>query len=406
MANAFLTPTKIVRESLRKLHQKIPFVGSINRGYDDQYAVKGAKIGSSLNIRLPNQFSVTESATMASESTATDIDEDSIPLTISSRMHVPMYFSGEELTLTIDEFSDRYIDPAMSVLAAKIESNVWTYAYKKVYNQVNGDGQALAFRHLLQAREILNNELVPQDKKRRLLLSSGHAVNLMDALKGQFNDSEELSMQMMEGTMGRIAGFDVLESSYTTDHTTGTAISGATGYLSNSATAQTGTSIIIDGGAQGTLLAGDIIEFEGVYDVHPETKVTRSRLKQFVVTGSTGGGTATLVTISPEIVATGHKQNVSNGIADNKILYKRGAGASELLNTSMAYHKDFCAVGFADLIMPNGVDFSAREVLDGISMRIVRDYDISSDKFPCRIDVLFGKEVIRPEMATRVHADG
>jgi hypothetical protein len=52
--------------------------------------------------------------------------------------------------------------------------------------------------------------------------------------------------------------------------------------------------------------------------------------------------------------------------------------------------------------MPKGVDFAHREVYDGISLRVVRNYDIVNDKFPCRIDVLFGYKTVRPAWACRV----
>jgi hypothetical protein len=63
---------------------------------------------------------------------------------------------------------------------------------------------------------------------------------------------------------------------------------------------------------------------------------------------------------------------------------------------SLLYHKEAFAFATADLVMPKGVDFAAREVMDGISMRIVRQYDINSDKFPCRLDVLYGYKTHPP----------
>jgi hypothetical protein len=69
---------------------------------------------------------------------------------------------------------------------------------------------------------------------------------------------------------------------------------------------------------------------------------------------------------------------------------------------NLAYHADAFTLGTADLEIPQGVDFAARESYDGISMRIVRAYDVSSDNFICRIDVLGGWATLRPELACRI----
>ena len=69
MANTLLTPTQATREALRILHQKLRFVGSISRQYDDSFAKKGAKIGTSLTIRLPNQYTVRTGATLTAQDT-------------------------------------------------------------------------------------------------------------------------------------------------------------------------------------------------------------------------------------------------------------------------------------------------------------------------------------------------
>jgi hypothetical protein len=150
---------------------------------------------------------------------------------------------------------------------------------------------------------------------------------------------------------------------------------------------------------------GDVITFAGVFRVHPETKVSTGVLQQFVVTANSGTS-ATSLAISPAVVATGATQNVSNTIADNSAVVKVAAGANELVNSSMVYHKDAFTFATADLVMPSGVDFAAREVMDGLSMRIVRQYAIATDTFPCRIDLLYGYKAIRPSLAARLHADG
>ena len=220
-------------------------------------------------------------------------------------------------------------------------------------------------------------------------------------LKGLFNDSAQVAKQYREGIIGRTGGFDHYENTHVGKHTTGTAAK-VTAYLSNGAT-QSGAAITVDTGTT-TFLIGDVITFAGVNAVHPETKADLGRLMQFVITANSGTS-ATSLAISPALVATGATQNVTTTVADNSAVVKVGAGASETLDTSMVFHKNAFTFATADLVMPQGVDFSAREVLDGVSMRIVRQYDITNDKFPCRVDVLYGYKAIRPSQACRIHAD-
>lgn len=397
MANTLLTPTAVTRKALMILHQKLTFIGAINRQYDSSFAKSGAKIGDSLKIRLPNEYTVRSGATLSTQDTA----ETSTTLQVATQKGVDLNFTSTDLTLSMDDFASRILEPAMSVLAANIEADALTMR-KDVYNIVDGDAAALTFRHIMQARQALNDNLAPPDNNRTVILSTGHEVTLVDALKGLFNDSANISKQYREGMMGRTAGFDFMSSTQMTDHQTGTAAKTTT-YLVNGAS-QTGSTLTVDGGTT-TLLKGDIITLAGVYRVHPETKVSTGQLQQFVVTADSGTN-ATSLAISPAITTSGARQNVSNSPADNAAIVKVGAGASETYSGSLAFHRDAFTFATADLVMPQGVDFSAREVYDGISMRVVRQYDINNDKFPTRLDVLYGFKTIRPQLACRIHADG
>lgn len=395
MANTLLTPTAVTRKALQILHQKLTFVGSINRSYDDSFAKSGAKIGDSLKIRLPNQYTVRTGATLSTQ----DTTESSVTLQVATQKGVDLNFTSSELTLSLDDFSSRVLEPAMAQLAASIEADALSM-YKDVYQTVDGDAAAVALTHFLTGRQYLNEALTPMGE-RSALLTPSHTAKLVDGLKGLFQDSAALAKQYREGSLGRLAGFDFSESSHLSTHTTGTAAK-TTGYLTNGAT-QSGASIVVDTGTT-TFKKGDVITIAGVNMVHPESKADMGRLQQFVVTADYAGGAGSIA-VSPAIVASGATQNVSSTAADNSAIVKVGAGASELMTNSMVYNKDAFSIAFADLVMPQGVDFSARENYDGVAMRVVRQYDINNDKFPCRLDVMYGYKTIRPQLAARIHAD-
>lgn len=392
MPNTILTPTAVTREALRVLHQKLNFVGNIVRDYDDSFAQKGAKIGDTIKVRLPNQYVVRSGATL----NAQDTTESSVSLQISQQKGVDLNFTSGELTLSLDDFSQRILEPAMSVLAANIEADALSMALD-VYQSVNNIGSAISLNKVLMGRKALNDALAPMDNQRTALLNTQDNVDLIDSLKGLFQDSEAIKKQYKEGIMGRTAGLDFYENTLLANQLTGTALS-ATTYTVNGAN-QTGSGVIVATGAT-TFKKGDVITFAGCNRVHPETKADTGVLQQFVITADHAGGAGTLQ-ISPAIVTSGGQQNVSASPTNGGAVVKVG-GASAIYKPSLVFHKEAFAFATADLIMPGGVDFAARETIDGLSCRIVRAYDINNDKFPCRLDILYGYKTLRAQLAARI----
>ena len=397
MSNTILTPTAVTREALRILHQKLNYVGSINRQYDDSFAKEGAKIGDTLKIRLPNQYTVRTGAALVAQDTA----ESSVSLQVGTQKGVDLNFTSVDLTLSLQDFSQRVLDPAMSVLAAAIEADAMSM-YKDVYQTVWNSGSALTMAHVLAGRKILQDALVPLDN-RTANLSTQPMVDLVTDSKSLFNAQGEISKQYKEGYVGRAAGFDFMENTLWPAHTRGAANTSYTVDTRTSALATDGTaysSFTVASGS-GSWNVGDVFTIANVYRVHPETKNSTSVLHQFVVTEALAG-TGTLK-FSPSIVLGGAKQNCTISSTSATAAITVAGTASGTDDTSLLYHKDAFAFATADLVMPKGVDFAAREVMDGISIRIVRQYDINSDKFPCRLDVLYGYKTIRPQLACRLH---
>lgn len=388
MANTILTPTAVTREALRVLHQKANFLGSINKQYDDSFAKTGAKIGDSLKIRLPNQYTVRTGITMAAQDTV----ETSTTLQVSTVKGVDLNFSSIDLTLSLDDFSKRILEPAMATLVAAIEADALTMR-RDVYQQANNTSAAITLANVLGGRKALQDALCP-DGDRTALLNTNDNVGLVDAVKGLFNDTSGISKQYKEGYMGRTAGFDFMENTHLSTQARGAGAS----YVVNGA-GQTGASIIIGTGT-GLVDVGSIVTFAGCNRVHPETKVDTGVLQQFVVT-STNATNATLIGISPAIVTSGATQNVSASptTAGNMVI---AGTAGTAYGQSLVYHKDAFTFVTADLVQPQGVDFAAREVMDGISMSMVRDFQIADRSFPCRLDVLYGFKTIRPQLACRL----
>ena len=400
MANTILTPTAVTRKALAILHQKLNFVGNVNRTYDPSFAKSGAKIGDSLKIRLPNRFTIRTGATLSTQ----DVTEESTTLQVATQKGVDTTFTSAELTMSLDDFADRILEPAMAVLAANIEADALSM-YKDVWNVYDQDATAFALSSMLGGRKILNDTLTPMDSNRTALLTTDAAVKFMTDTKGLFQDSAALAKQYKDGVIGKTAGFDVYENTLLVPHTTGTAAKTTT-YTVNGAITTNGTTAVTVATGSTTFAIGDVFTVAGCFRVHPETKVSTGVLHNFVVTAAYAGGAGSLA-FAPAVYTSGALQNVvAAGMANGSAIVKIGAGASETLTNNLLFHRDAFAFATADLVMPEGVHFAAREVYDGISLRIVRQYAISSDTIPCRIDVLYGYKTIRPQLAVRLHADG
>jgi hypothetical protein len=395
MSNTLLTPTAVTRESLRILHQKLNFVGNITRDYDDSYAQSGAKIGDTLKIRLPNQYTVRTGATLSTQ----DTTESSVSLQLATRKGVDLNFTSNDLTLSLDDFSKRIIDPAMSVLAAAIESDVVSNVYKDIYQSVWNGGSAATYNKALDCRVLLQRSLAPSND-RTMLLDPQAMADVIKDTKTLFQDDASIAKQYREGMVGRAAGFDWGENTLMPSHTRGAA---DTAYVVNTSTGITsGSNLIAVTTGTGAANVGDVFTIAGVYSAHPETKVSTGQLQQFVVTAAFAGGAGN-ITVSPTPVTTGALQNVViSGAGAGKAVVWAGT-LSAAVQTGLAFQKGAFAFATADLIMPKGVDFAAREVMDGISMRIVRAYDINNDQFPCRLDVQYGYKTLRPQLACRYH---
>lgn len=398
MANSFLSPTIITREALRILHANLNFVANCDKQYDDKFANAGAspsgKIGPSLTIRNPNQYTVRTGASLSIQ----DIAETSQVLTVSTQKGVDFTFSSQDLTLTIDEFSDRYLKPAVSVLATSIEADALNMVLD-VYNAVDDNANAITYKDIALGRKLLNYSLAPDDGERCGVISSQHVPSYLDAIKGLFNPQEGIARPYLTGKIGKVNNMNFYENTVIPAFQSGTAAT-TTGYTTGAT--QTGASITVSGGTT-TFLKGDIVTFAGVNAVDPETKVSRGFLQQFVITANSGASATTLA-VSPSIVTTGAAQNVSAS-ANSAAVVKVGGGVSNLYSQSVIFHPEAFAFVTADLIDVSKFGaWGARQVMDGISMRIARQYAISTDTVPCRLDVLYGYKTIRPQLACRIIA--
>jgi hypothetical protein len=389
----------ITRKALEILENNLVLTRNVNRQYDDSYAVEGAKIGTTLRIRLPDRALVTDGAALQVQ----DDNEQFTTLTVASQKHIGVNFTTAEMTMQLDDFAERVLKPRISQLAASIDADV-ANSFLNMYQAVGTPGTTPSSTAVLLAAQQKLNEAAAVMSPRYVTVNPAANAALIEGMKGLFNPVSTISAQFKNGMFGEgILGFDELNMSQSIKQFTTGSRSGAH-TITTTVSAQGTSTIAITGTGTQTIKKGDVFTIGSVFAVNPQTRESTGSLQQFVCTedvAATGGAYAA-VKISPAIYTS------SNALATVDSFPQSGAavtflgGASTQYPQNLVYHKDAIAFATADLLLPQGVDMASRQVHNGVSMRVVRQYDINNDRMPCRIDVLYGYSVIRPQMGVRL----
>lgn len=403
-----LTIDMITRELARNLENESMVLRTVRKGYDNKFAQDGAKIGDTVRLRMPDRFYAANGANFVDQ----DYTETSVNLQLSSQRHVGFSFTSKDMSLSMDDYSERTLKPAAITLANKIDYDVLSLA-KNVYNNVGAPtvqpgtvtganlANSAAVNLFTNAGAVLDNFACPRDNdSRHILFDPFGNAGVSRGLSGMYNDRSKISQTYRDGRMrGTHLGFNVGMDQNINTLTTGTRANGA----ANGAN-QTGATLNINGiGNATTIVVGDKFTIAGVYSVNPVSQASTGQLQQFVATTAntaSAGGVVANLGISPSIVvaaanvATGTvTASPANGAA---ITWAGGAGVAAVHN--LAFHKDAIVFATADLEMPEDAK-AFRLNHNGISLRVWKFSDGTTDRHKCRVDVLYGYTLRRPEHA-------
>ena len=418
MANNLLTISKITNEALMVLENELTFTSEVDRNYDDQFAVVGAKIGNTVNVRKPGRFIGTTGPALNVE----DFNETSVPVTLSTQFHVDTQFTTQDLALSLDMFSDRVLKPAIAAIANKIDRDGMSMATLQTANIVGTAGTPpTGLITYLTAGAYLDSEGAPRDGRRSCIVEPFTSATIVDSLKGLFVPNDRIGSQYEKGLMGRdSAGMNwkmdqnvvsqTFGSNSSTTVTASVATTTATGFLT-SGWASTST-ITLTAANTGTmnLNAGDTITIDGVFAVNPQNRQAygTNKLRNFVVksTVAIASGSSVSVVVSPAVITAGQFQNVSIPTTSATAAVTQFNKIGTVSPQNIIMHRNAFTLAVADLELPEGVHFAGRasDKEIGLSMRVVRQYTINNDSIPTRLDVLYGWAPLYPELACRVAA--
>ena len=398
MSNSLLTIDMITRKALQILENNLVITRNVNRAYDDSFAVEGAKIGSTLRIRLPDRALVTDGAALQVQ----DDNEQFTTLTVSSQKHIGINFTSAELTMQLDDFAERVLKPRVSQLAASIDADV-ANAYKSIYASVGTPGTTPATSLVLLQGQQKLNEAAAGMAPRYATVNPAANAGLVEGMKGFFNPVDTISRQFKAGMMGQgVLGYDEINMSQSVvNHTNGDWGTSITIGSTVSSQGASSASISFTGSSK-TWKVGDVFTIANVYAVNPQTRQSTGSLQQFVVTEDLTASSSGTLKFSPAIYTSSQALATVDSFPQSGAVVTMLGNANGSYAQNLVYHKDAITFATADLLLPQGVDMASRQVHNGISMRIVRQYDINNDRLPCRIDVLYGYSVIRPQMGVRM----
>lgn len=401
MGNTLITPSIIARVGLANLENNLVMGNKVYRDYSREYV----KVGDTISVRRPVQFSAIDGAVAVNQ----DVTEGKFPLTLDKRKHVSWSFNTQDLTLAIEEYNARYIQPACISLANQIDYDICG-GYNRVWNWVGTPGQTInSYSDFALGPQRLDNMAVPQSPR--------HAVMSPNDTWGMLGSQTTLfSPQLVggaytSGNLGDIGGVSTAMDQNIRNHTVGAyagspLVNGASQNVTYATAANSNTQTLLTKGwtaSTSVLNAGDVFTIAGVNAVNPRTKVTTGFLQQFVVINQVTADSSGLktITISPAIITSGPYQTVTAAPADGAVITPLGT-ASTTYAQNLIFHKNAFVLVMADLEMPDGAVWKARESKNNFSLRVLKWYDGENDEEKIRLDVLYGTKALYQDLATRI----
>lgn len=401
MANNILTHQMLAREAAAMLSEEMNFLSNINRGREEEFksSPNGYTKGDFVDIGIPPVPTVYDGTNFAGGGSAPDQKEQKVRLQLGTQKHVPLTFTAKEKALSLTNFKERFLKPAMNSLGSVVQADLIQRAVLATPNVVGTPGTIPnTFKTYGQARGSMERYLAPEGD-RTILLSSDASIELADAIKNQQNPTDTGNKAFKEGYITHAQGFDMYENQSLPVVALGT----ATGFTINGAN-QTGNTLAIGGLTNGqTILKGTVFTIPNVYGVHPVLGVSNGKLRQFVVTADfTAGGTTGSIGIYPELQVSSQTQvGTVSALPANGAAVSLVGTASTAYRQHLAFHKNAFTAAFAPLpILASCEGYTA--TVGGFSVRVMTFGNGQTDTESTRIDVLYGFAAVRPDHATRV----
>lgn len=371
MSNTLLTPSVIAKESIIALQNNLVAAGTVHRDHSDNFA----KVGDTVTVRKPATFTAAEYNGSTVDTQAAT--ESGVAVKLDKLMDVTFAVTSKELTLSIQDFREQFIEPAVRAHAQAID-NALCALYKDVpYWSRSADSTAFSsLKALTASRKILNDNKVPFSERRALLGTTADAALLgLDAVVNA--EKAGTTEALRNASIGQLLGFATYTDQNIDTHTAGSGT--------------TAGSCAVD------LVAGYAA---GLTEIHVDALATALKVGDVLVMPD---GNSHVVTVAGELSTADQDITVYPALKtalvnDGVITIKNPATATE---ENLAFHKNAFALVTRPLAPPMGAARVETVNWNGISMRVVYDYDRDLKSDVISLDCLWGVKTLTPELACR-----
>jgi len=409
MPNLLITPLWTLKRVGRIAINNLKFANNVDRSYDDEFEQAGAKMGDTINLRLPWQPITTKGQAFQQQSVVDRI----VPVTLTDQANCAIGFSSFQMTVDVDDYTSRYITPQAVQLANTIDFDGLARVPLETYNAVGTLGTPPTDNDVyLSAATTLSNMAAPPD--RMVITSPKMQQKITAANFSSFNPARPISESWKKGVYASdMLGFNDWYWDQNVGQFTNATYAGTP--LVNGAN-QTGASLVTDGWTSGstTLLVGTRFTLgaasggaasTGVFSVNPQNRQSTGELQVFVVTATVSDTTGALTaTISPSIITSGQFQTVTASPVDNAVITVLGQSAA-VGTIGFAWVKEAVVMVMADLVKPEGGAISERISSKplGFSLRMAKQWQALTDQNLCRVDCIYGWKNYRPEWTSVIY---
>jgi hypothetical protein len=399
----------ITKDTIMEMRNNFVILDSVNRNWEGEFGKSGAKIGDTVRVRRPVYVESSDGAVIT---TFDEIEQGSLPLQINRRKKVALKITRNDLTLGLNSLRENFSGPAAAELGQAIESDIADLAYKETYNFTGTPGtEPSTFDDISETSTRLTELGTPINQTMMGIYNARAARSLASGLQ-LVNPQKIASTAIEEAMVGRYAKVNIMESNSLPTHTVGALggtplVNGASQNVTYAASSETNTQTLnVDGwtvSVADILKEGDVFTIAGVNSVNRRTRVDTGILQDFVVRAdaSSNGSGETALTISPAIITSGPYQTVTAAPADNAALTIRTGTAATAYKQNLVFTKEAISLAMVPLEMPLGGVGASQETFEGVTIKVVTDFDIKLDENQIRWDIMYGVKVTAQDMIVR-----
>lgn len=371
MANTLLTPSVIAREALATLYAQTVMLPLVHRDFSDEFA----SVGDTVTVRKPAVFTANE---FTSSITVQDATEGSVPVVMNKHLDVSFAVTSKELTLSIRDFGQQLLAPAMEAIAQKVDQLLLSL-YVDVSQNVGTAGTTpSAISAITDSGEVLSNAKVP-NRERRMAINPA-AVNKFLQIS-TFHEADKVGdtgSALREASLGRKFGFDLVEAQNIAAHSNGDVAHGGTFAINGAVSAGAKTMAVDATTITGTWKKGSLFTVAGVAGT-------------YVLTADATAASNAITGIAFEPAAP------AGGFPDNAAVTRIAAHTPNL-----AFHRTAFAFVTRQLALPRGAADAATVSYKGLGLRVVSGYDLTSKKDTISVDLLCGVKTLDAPRALRL----